>query len=997
MSSKVEAIHRAILGGGKSLDLSGTPLVTLPNEIGRLTNLELLDVSNTQLSRIPAAIGRLINLRSLDLSSTALSSLPPEVGRLGNLQTLDISKTRLGALPAEIGRLTNLQSLDLAGTPVDALPAEIGRLTNLRRLTVSSHRLSSLPAEIGRLISLQNLEVSGTRLSSLPAEIGQLTNLQFLILTSNELSTLPAEIGQLTNLRVLTLIGNQLSALPAEIGQLTNLESLDLRKNLLTVLPRRLAELPDTLSLHLGDNPLVEPFADLVDLGLRDLFAYLRSLDSAQPVYEAKVLLVGEGNVGKTSLVARLRNEDFVESRPTTHGIELGTLRLPHPTLPVHIKLNTWDFGGQEVYRITHQFFFSPRALFILVWRPREGQEENAVEGWLRRIRLRVGDDARVLLVSTYCDEREPDLDYPSLQRRYANMFCGAYAIDNRSGSGIEQFRTALAAEVARLPGMGQMVNTSWLAARDDVTSTREPQMTYAHYAALCARHGLEEAESAVLAKLLHERGVVIHYGDDDGLQDIVVVQPEWLTRAISYVLADARTKEAGGKLEHARLKEIWQERAPGQAYDAKYHPYFLRLMEKFEVSYRFPDDEKASLVAQLVPFRQPKPPWEEGAEGAHRLALVCRMRDEAPGLIPWLTVRNHRFSTGTHWRHGVFLQHASYRSRAMFKLQEDRRLLELTVNAPSPDYFFHILRDGLEYLIGQRWPGLAYAILIPCPHTLECGDSCTGHFEFSALERHRLRDIPTIRCYECLHEHSVAELLTGFAPAQIALMDVLHEQHREVMAGIRHVDTGIEQVQALASEVAGRVRIVLRVVGAEVVDCPCLFTCAPTDPRKRVITRATHEAFRITLWCEHPDRWHPWEPATYFITRPRKWLTSIAPYVRVVVRTLRQLIPVAGAVPGLFLSEHEMKAIVPELTFMEKLVAAIPEGRPGVERSIPEANQLSRAEGAALRTLRTLLLEEDRGRAFGDLRRQRTSDGTFVWICPEHYPEYDPGLPQLD
>jgi hypothetical protein len=81
----------------------------------------------------------------------------------------------------------------------------------------------------------------------------------------------------------------------------------------------------------------------------------------------------------------------------------------------------------------------------------------------------------------------------------------------------------------------------------------------------------------------------------------------------------------------------------------------------------------------------------------------------------------------------------------------------------------------------------------------------------------------------------------------------------------------------------------------------------------------------------------------------------------------------------------------------MEKLVAATPEGKSRIDRSMPEVSQLTRAEGAALRTLRTLLLEEDKGRNFGDLRRQRTSDGTFVWVCPEHYPEYDPGLPKLD
>jgi hypothetical protein len=70
------------------------------------------------------------------------------------------------------------------------------------------------------------------------------------------------------------------------------------------------------------------------------------------------------------------------------------------------MTLNTWDFGGQEVYRITHQFFFSRRALYLCVWKPREGQLENGVESWCRRIRLRVADQARLIVVATHSGER---------------------------------------------------------------------------------------------------------------------------------------------------------------------------------------------------------------------------------------------------------------------------------------------------------------------------------------------------------------------------------------------------------------------------------------------------------------------------------------------------------------------------------------------------------------------------------------------------------------
>ena len=43
---------------------------------------------------------------------------------------------------------------------------------------------------------------------------------------------------------------------------------------------------------------------------------------------------------------------------PTTHGvsIDIQALHLPHPAQArVEIQFNTWDFGGQEVYRATRQ------------------------------------------------------------------------------------------------------------------------------------------------------------------------------------------------------------------------------------------------------------------------------------------------------------------------------------------------------------------------------------------------------------------------------------------------------------------------------------------------------------------------------------------------------------------------------------------------------------------------------------------------------------------
>ena len=118
--------------------------------------------------------------------------------------------------------------------------------------------------------------------------------------------------------------------------------------------------------------------------------------------------------------------------------------------------------------------------------------------------------------------------------------------------------------------------------------------------------------------------------------------------------------------------------------------------------------------------MQRPSLPWQPGTPppaGIRTLTLVCRLSEPAPGLIPWLTVRHHRDSTGRHWRRGVFLRHpiAAYASEALLELRGSTELA-VEVRAPSPDLYFNVLRDSIEDLITRRWPGLNYRLYIPCP-----------------------------------------------------------------------------------------------------------------------------------------------------------------------------------------------------------------------------------------------------------------------------------------
>lgn len=787
------------------LDLRENKLTSLPPEIGRLTSLRNIFLNDNQLTSVPAQIGALSHLRSLDLNNNQLRGLPRELGQLDRLESLMLRGNQLEALPPVVSRLRRLEALWLGQNQLASLPETIGALRRLKTLRIGGNHLAALPGAIGRLVNLSNLrlednELTGlppgfanlgnldllrlerNKLTAFPRELIQLTSLSQLRLDDNQIAELPAAVGDLSSLRVLSLARNRLADVPAELAGLGALRELRLDGNQLTGLPPAFAgPLANGLILDLRANPLAEPLPALVERGPADLAAYLRGLERAAGQFEVKVLLLGEGNVGKTSLAAALRGERFVARRPSTPGIAITPLTLPHPQEPgVEMRLRLWDFGGQEDYRITHQLFISQRALYLVVWYPREGWTQGNAEAWLRSILLRTGrpgadgtGGGRVIVVATHSDDVRSSVDYPRLEREFPGLLAGHFAIDSRTGAGLAELREAIAAEAARLPQMGMEIGEEWALARAEVLALAETRahVSFAEFADVCERHGVPGDDVPALAGLMHDLGQIVYYGDDFELRDIVVLNPEWLTRAVSAVLNDVPTRAAGGVLDHARLAEIWPDQPGAGGYPSHQHPFFLRLLERFDVCYRL-GDGRSSLIAQLVPTARPELPWDFRTPlgpGTRSLVLRARLAEPASGLIAWLTVRWHRSSAGKHWRHGVFLRYQpeAYNSEALIELRGERELT-IEVRGPAPDYFFNVLTDSLRYLFAQRWPGLDYDLLVPCPTREPDGTPCAGEYRLEFLRLRREQGRTTAGCQQCYTDNDVARLLTGF-PASAA------------------------------------------------------------------------------------------------------------------------------------------------------------------------------------------------------------------------------------
>ena len=579
-------------------------------------------------------------------------------------------------------------------------------------------------------------------------------------------------------------------------------------------------------------------------------------------------------------------------------------------------------------------------------------------------------------------------------------MLVGHLEGDNQTGYGIAELRNAVAEQAMRLPQMGQNISSRWMTVRDEIMDLAETQaqMSFHDFTALCQRHQVGDAEISTLAVLMHDLGQIIYYSADEGLQDFVVLNPEWLTKAISYVLRDEVTRQSGGVLDHTRLRDIWRPRQDGTRYPVHSHRYFLRLMEKFDISYRL-DDEQRSLVAQLVPYERPSLPWDHRTPltgRLRRLALVCQLSEPAPGLMAWLTVRHNRAATGRHWRTGVFLRHPIpvYDSEALLELTAPAQLV-VEVRAPSPDLYFHVLSDSIETLIKSRWPGLTYQLLIPCPTVPVNGTPCPHLLRMEDLLAYREEGETRYLCIRCRVWHDVSVLLTGF-PVQTQPLAA------EIQQQIARVENRLIRMEDQAADTAVVVRRVLRAVSAEVTDCPSLFTLTQGSDATKKLQHLYQHHYRLTLWCAHPGFWHPWDDATYEIDVPKEWFSKISAYARLIVKTLQLVVPLAGSIDVAMLPKEQIEVAAAHLEMMKTIVDDLP-GQPRNELSdiglsdiglSHVKEHMTAAEGDALRALRVLILDHDPLRKFGGLRRVQAPSGDFLWVCPKHYVDYDPGLP---
>lgn len=671
---------------------------------------------------------------------------------------------QFGSLAKRVVQLTQLKKLMLFGVGLDpvgarAIAEHLGQLTTL---------------------GIRSNEIGEAGARAIAERLGQLVN---LVISDNWLNNaaVTALASGLKSLRMLDVRDNKQIDDIAPLSRLPALYHLQLSgtfvSDLSSFAARILAGLPLSSDrygiaegIHVFDLPLKHPSQEIVAQGPEAVKNYFREIaeQGVDRLYEAKVLILGEGGAGKTSLLRRLYQPTMPLPRvdETTRGIDVH--RQDFQTADGRtFRLNVWDFGGQQIYHATHQFFLTTSSLYVLVDDTKKDHKSVHDEGfkfWLEVVET-LSDKSPLLIFQNEKGGRSKAIDEAGIKGRFPN-FKEKYRGDLDQPHSADTIRQAIQYSVQQLPHVGKAVPAKWVTIRKAIEeeAERKPYISQDEYFAIYRRHlEFDRTKALYLSQTLHNLGVFLHFQDDPLLRKTVILQNQWATDAVFRMLDDEVVKQAKGHFTLKDCRRVW---AAPQYEDMDQE--MLGLMEKFELCYRLTDStEPAWLAPRLLP---PSKPVELGS-WASPSDLVVRFRYTflPRGLVSRLIVRQHRFikQVELSWEHGAFFE--KNETQVLAEEIAQGNTIELRARAPENKALLSVLASGLEEL-NDTFKGLQGKVekLVPCICDQCCRSMSPEMYEQAELVRRKKTGKLTIECRPSYANVSVVELLDGLRPEHI-------------------------------------------------------------------------------------------------------------------------------------------------------------------------------------------------------------------------------------
>ena len=674
----------------QQLNLSYNRISNLEN-LDMLPSLQELDISGNKISKI-GNLDKLTNLQELYIDANKISKLE-NLDKLTNLQQLDIKDNKITKLE-NLDKLPSLQQLDIKDNKITKLE-NLDKLPSLQQLDISWNQITKIESTVD-LPSLQGLGISGNKITNLE-NLDKLPNLQGLGISGNKITNLE-NLDKLPNLQELYISDNKISKLE-NLDKLPNLQQLDISNNQISsnISLEFLGQFKQLNDLNLQNNPLgnIPSGIDLEGNCLYNLRRYLLDMEEGgEANNEVKVLLIGNGNVGKTQIAKRLALQagfEFNDEHDSTHGITLLQRSLACNFLPKGLlQLNLWDFGGQDLYHATHRLFMRTRALFLLVWDIESEHTNHIWKGheyrneklpyWLAYAHY-FAANSPILVVQNKIDAPPANLPNPYPEPVQNELKAEYPAISNfvgvsaKSGKGFMVLEDRIATifeqnDALKADLLNKRLPKTWIAVRDRIRQEQqnpngEKEISFATFEQWCKDAGIPQSATTLLG-FLHNTGVLYYQSNYFGGR--IIIDQAWAINAV-YKILDRQGKyyelleDNKGKVSYKDIVRIWAENTDEE------RELFLDFMLSAELCFETtPNNNKEGytsledrtfVVPQLLPKDAPYFVQTLDASLGAILQKTIEYRFLPSVFIQRFIIKAHSFSDQRYmWQHGIALQH---------------------------------------------------------------------------------------------------------------------------------------------------------------------------------------------------------------------------------------------------------------------------------------------------------------------------------------------------
>lgn len=506
--------------------------------------------------------------------------------------------------------------------------------------------------EFNRVIEMY---LNGIDLEEIPEEIFSLKFLRRFDCVNNNLKNIPANFEELTNLQNLFLFSNQISIIPDEIIFHKSLKELEIYANPISNIPLELFEISSRRNNSLE---AIRNYVNSLKAGTKNL-------------NEIKVIIVGDGGAGKTSLQKLLTNEKFDPQESQTHGINIKHLTLrPNGK---NVKYRLWDFGGQEIMHATHQFFLSRRSIYIILLNARE---EPNPEYWLNHIKSFGGNSPVIVAINKTDENASFDVNRNFLKEKYPNII-DFIKISCSQNVGINYVKTALKQAVLDIKDLNSKWSISWLNVKTTLEKMQSSFISYDEFTELCYNNNIYDSSSQnTLVEYLNDLGIVLHF-KDFALSDTHVLDPEWVTFAVYKIINSKKLAHNKGLLKSPEIRTILKTNSIDEKfkYPSSSLNYIIELMMKFELCYKVSNNE--ILVPDLLEVQEPLITFED----PNPLKVVVAYSFLPKSIMPRLIVNlHHDIYSQYRWRTGIVVHDKMLNSYAKINADYDLKTINIEV-----------------------------------------------------------------------------------------------------------------------------------------------------------------------------------------------------------------------------------------------------------------------------------------------------------------------------